>query len=121
VPRRAPRPCPVWPCKGMQPCPRHPPERSPQASSTARGYGSDWAKASRQFILEHPVCVMCGGPAEVTDHITPHKGDAALFWDRSNWQPLCRSDHSHVTVKFDGGWGKPVRPKPVVARPRSKA
>lgn len=28
-------------------------------------------------------------PARVVDHITPHRGDVALFWDESNWQALC--------------------------------
>jgi 5-methylcytosine-specific restriction protein A len=25
------------------------------------------------------------------DHVVPHRGDQLLFWDRSNWQSLCRS------------------------------
>ncbi|MEO4040348.1 HNH endonuclease signature motif containing protein [Hoeflea sp. CAU 1731] len=37
---------------------------------------------------------MCGKPAKVVDHIIPHKGDRKLFWDRSNWQPLCTPCHS---------------------------
>lgn len=32
--------------------------------------------------------------ATVVDHITPHKGDTALFWDQSNWQSLCASCHN---------------------------
>jgi 5-methylcytosine-specific restriction endonuclease McrA len=31
--------------------------------------------------------------AEVVDHIKPHKGDRALFWDQANWQPLCKLHH----------------------------
>jgi 5-methylcytosine-specific restriction endonuclease McrA len=30
----------------------------------------------------------------VVDHIQPHRGDQRLFWDRRNWQPLCRTCHS---------------------------
>lgn len=32
--------------------------------------------------------------AEVVDHVTPHKGDQALFWDRGNWQALCATHHN---------------------------
>ena len=33
----------------------------------------------------------------VIDHIIPHRGDPILFWDRSNWQPLCKDCHDHKT------------------------
>lgn len=43
-------------------------------------------------------CVRCGvigsGPDLVADHITPHRGDHDLFFDRSNLQCLCASCHS---------------------------
>ncbi|MFR3634507.1 MAG: HNH endonuclease [Sutterella sp.] len=35
----------------------------------------------------------------------PHKGDMALFWDQSNWQPLCHTCHSKKTAREDGGFG----------------
>ncbi|HSH84369.1 MAG TPA: HNH endonuclease signature motif containing protein [Guyparkeria sp.] len=31
--------------------------------------------------------------ATVVDHIVPHQGNKELFWDRSNWQPLCAPCH----------------------------
>ncbi|WP_189426952.1 HNH endonuclease [Devosia pacifica] len=31
------------------------------------------------------------------DHITPHRGDDQLFWDRTNWQALCA--HCHNSTK----------------------
>lgn len=31
--------------------------------------------------------------ARVVDHIIPHKGNMQLFWDESNWQPLCKEHH----------------------------
>lgn len=34
--------------------------------------------------------------ATVVDHITPHKGNPALFWSRTNWQPLCTMHHNKV-------------------------
>jgi predicted kinase len=36
----------------------------------------------------------CGQPASVVDHIIPHRGDQAKFWDSANWQSLCTRCHS---------------------------
>ena len=36
-------------------------------------------------------------PATVVDHIVPHRGDHALFWDKQNWQPLCKDCHDRKT------------------------
>jgi len=32
-------------------------------------------------------------PANVVDHIKPHRGDRDLFWDSDNWQSLCKIHH----------------------------
>lgn len=43
-----------------------------------------------------PVMSRCHDEGRVTiayqtDHVVPHKGDQALFWDTDgNWQSLCR-------------------------------
>ncbi|WP_316394934.1 HNH endonuclease signature motif containing protein [Bradyrhizobium sp. 33ap4] len=66
--------------------------RRPTASD--RGYGTAWQKARSGFLASHPNCAMCGKPATVVDHINPHRGDKALFWDKSNWQPLCTHHHN---------------------------
>jgi len=34
-----------------------------------------------------------------TDHIIPHRGDQALFWDETNWQRLCLPCHSRKTLE----------------------
>ena len=49
-------------------------------------------------MREHPLCVMCQGEgrltaATVVDHVKPHRGDLVLFWDRANWQGLCKLHH----------------------------
>jgi 5-methylcytosine-specific restriction endonuclease McrA len=54
----------------------------------------------------HPLCEECLGhgvamPATVVDHIVPHRGDPKLFWDRSNWQALCKRCHDRKTGKYD--------------------
>jgi len=73
-----------------------------------RGYDARWDVAARAFRWEYPLCGMRPGgkppvmsrcydekrvsAAYQTDHVVPHKGDPALFWDREgNWQSLCRS------------------------------
>jgi len=45
---------------------------------------------------------MCGEKAVVVDHITPHRGNETLFWDKVNWQGLCLSCHSRKTLAENG-------------------
>jgi 5-methylcytosine-specific restriction endonuclease McrA len=44
--------------------------------------------------------------AQVTDHIRPHKGNEELFYDQTNWQPLCKSCHDRKTALEDGRWAQ---------------
>jgi 5-methylcytosine-specific restriction endonuclease McrA len=41
--------------------------------------------------------------ATVVDHIIPHRGDQALFWDVSNWQSLCKPHHDSDKQRIDNG------------------
>ena len=57
-----------------------------------------WRKARIHFLAIYPLCVLCQRsgrvtPATVVDHITPHDGNPALFWDPTNWQALCKPCH----------------------------
>lgn len=60
-----------------------------------------------RHILENILCarfVKRNGKyvqATVVDHIKPHRGDNKLFWDKSNWQSLCKSCHDKKTGRFD--------------------
>ena len=64
-------------------------------SARERGYTSEWEKARAEFLQWHPDCAMnCGAAATVVDHITPHRGSKALFWDMRNWQALCKPCHN---------------------------
>lgn len=63
-------------------------------SARQRGYDGKWQQARAEFLKAHPRCTMCGQPSRVVDHITPHRGDRKLFWQRSNWQALCTPCHS---------------------------
>lgn len=83
-------------------------------TASERGYNSKWRKARANYLLEHPLCVECEKhgryvQATVVDHIIPHKGDKALFWDSNNWQPLCKRCHDKKTAMEDGGFGNEVK------------
>lgn len=85
-----------------------------RGSAHERGYSAAWRRAREGFLRKHPLCVMCQArgdlvPATIVDHKVPHKGDKALFWDRSNWQGLCKPDHDRKTATEDGGWGREGR------------
>lgn len=80
-------------------------------SASKRGYNGRWRKASKTYLLSHPFCIRClqqgkYEKATVVDHITPHKGNQLLFWDRNNWQPLCKQCHDRKTATEDGGFGR---------------
>lgn len=78
-------------------------------------YGRTWRKARDAFIAENPLCVEClavgktRGATDV-DHIVPHRGSWALFWDQTNWQSLCKPHHSAKTAREDGGFGNRKKP-----------
>lgn len=68
----------------------------------ARGYDARWRKARAHYLRQHPLCAECRQngkltPANVVDHIIPHRGDKAQFWDQKNWQPLCKRCHDQKT------------------------
>lgn len=82
-----------------------------RGTSTQRGYSKRWSKARATYLASHPLCAEClkqdrPVPATVVDHIVPHKGNQSLFWDETNWQPLCKPCHDRKTATEDGGFGK---------------
>ena len=124
MPERIPTPCrkpgcPATTTERQGYCPQHrrpPPSREQRRQSDRkrpnayrRGYGRDWSKARRLFLQDEPLCRRCAErgllvAATVVDHITPHKGSAALFWNRDNWQPLCKRCHDRKTVSEREAW-----------------
>ena len=69
-------------------------------SAAKRGYGS------KAYLREHPLCEICKRngkyvQAAVVDHVKPHRGDSKLFWDKSNWQSLCKPCHDKKTGNED--------------------
>jgi len=73
-----------------------------RASSHERGYDRRWSAARAGFLRKHPLCAECERRGRVTaatvvDHVVPHRGEKTRFWDRANWQPLCRPCHDAKT------------------------
>ena len=108
MPKHPKRPCryPGCPnlCESGTYCPEHSagsPDRL-RGSAAERGYDAKWRRARKRFLQHHPLCEKCLSqgtltPATVVDHIVPHRGDRALFWDENNWQPLCKNCHDQKT------------------------
>lgn len=111
----------AMPTKPLKPC-RHPGcpkltagiyceeheaiHRNDRVSSSGRGYDSRWRKYRSRYLKAHPLCVRCQEQgrlvkAAVVDHIVPHRGDARLFWDESNWQAMCKHCHDSKTMTED--------------------
>lgn len=73
-----------------------------------------WRTERAAFLHDHPLCAECQRngairPASVVDHIDPHCGDEAVFWNRNRWQALCASCHGKKTASSDGGFGNARR------------
>lgn len=80
-----------------------------RGSSRERGYTTAWDRYSVAYRREHPLCAthLAAGhvvDSRVVDHITPHKGDPALFADPRNHQPLCLVCHNRKSA-LEGGFG----------------
>lgn len=86
--------------------------RSKESSEYRKWYKTyKWQKARAAFLRVNCTCVMCEaegkiGLAQVVDHIVPHRGNEVLFWDQSNWQPLCKVHHDRDKQRMEGGNSK---------------
>ena len=71
------------------------------------GNRARWRRARPPILLERPLCASCQAAghtvsATVVDHVLPHGGDDAMFWDVSNWQPLCHDCFSSKMSRRNG-------------------
>lgn len=100
------------------------PSQYPRATAAQRGYGSRWQRYRLRYLSEHPLCAYCKRqgrltPATVVDHIVPHKGDQALFWNPENHQALCKQHHDSAKATEEirgyssevGADGWPIDPR----------
>lgn len=61
-----------------------------------------WQKLRWMVLVQAAfTCAKCAAVSEgaglVADHVMPHRGNAALFWNRDNLQCLCK--HCHDSIK----------------------
>lgn len=82
-----------------------------RGSASERGYGRPWAKAAEGHRRNSPLCIGCLAAglvvaAELVDHVEPHKGDTAKFWDTSMWQSSCRWHHDVVKQRLELMWAR---------------
>lgn len=75
-----------------------------------------WKRLRLMVLDEHPMCQCpnCDGKnleANVVDHITPHRGDARLFWRRDNLQAMNKHCHDSWKQKQEGGRSAYNKPK----------
>lgn len=71
--------------------------RTSKQTSGQRGYDYRWQQRRTAQLRDHPLCAYCArkgviAVATVADHITPHRGDPALFG--GPLQSLCATCHS---------------------------
>lgn len=63
-----------------------------------------WFRLRAQVLQDDPLCRECQAQGRVepgvdVDHIVPHRGDLARFWNRENLQALCHACHSRKTQR----------------------
>ena len=108
MPSSPPKPCAAPGCPALVTsgawCPEHstskPGATAERATAAARGYDRRWREARLAYLRRHPLCAECQRQGRITaarvvDHVTPHRGDPALFWDETNWQSLCDFTSPH--------------------------
>lgn len=65
-----------------------------------------WKRERIEHLRAEPWCRYCAArdlksPATVVDHIKPWRGSVQLFWDRSNWQSLCKTCHDSAKQRLE--------------------
>jgi 5-methylcytosine-specific restriction protein A len=75
---------------------------------------SRWRKLRARQLDDEPFCRTCvrlgvKTPANVCDHINPHRGDPILFWS-GPFQSLCGPHHSRDKQSAEAG-----RPRPSIS------
>lgn len=60
-----------------------------------------WYRLRHHQLQKEPCCEYCDKQGYVTaativDHIVPHKGNEALFFDPDNLQSLCKEHHDNT-------------------------
>ncbi|WP_426036481.1 hypothetical protein [Brevundimonas sp. DC300-4] len=70
-----------------------------RGSSRSRGYTASWDRAAAGHRVRDPLCRYCAlvdevKAADLVDHLYPHKGDQAVFWNKTYWVSSCSDCHN---------------------------
>ena len=70
-----------------------------RGSARARGYSPAWDKASAGHLRNNPLCAYCDligvvKPADLTDHLYPHRTFEGVFWVKAYWVSCCDDCHN---------------------------
>jgi len=92
-------------CPNMKPCPVHGERKDHdriRPDYYRWYYQKSWLVMRIRQLKRIPYCESCEEKgrysiATEVDHIIPHRGDSALFFDSDNLQSLCESCHSAKT------------------------
>lgn len=66
----------------------------------------EWYRLRHHQLRARPLCALCTKlgkitPAVVVDHVKPHRGDQALFFDPTNLQSLCKPCHDGAKQQLE--------------------
>lgn len=70
-----------------------------RGSARQRGYSRAWDKASTGHLRNSPLCLYCkligrDEPADLTDHLYPHRTYEGVFWLKAYWVSCCDDCHN---------------------------
>ena len=83
------------------------PDRTQRPAYHAWYKTAEWQKLRwKVLVRDRFTCRLCGvvegrKGQQIADHIQPHRGDAALFWDENNLQCLCKTCHDSTKQRED--------------------
>lgn len=113
MPRKLKKPCAFPGCPNLTDnhwCEEHGYlETDEHRSGSRNGFymSPDWKRKRKEYLDEHPFCVMCGRPASMVDHIVPIRQGGALL-DDGNLQSLCRACHSAKSIRDGSRYARKV-------------
>lgn len=81
-------------------------------SARERGYDAKWDRERAAYLTFHSTCLHCHmRPATIVHHIIAHRGDRSLFWNRSNWMPVCQPCHDGPIQRRERARERARRPR----------
>jgi 5-methylcytosine-specific restriction protein A len=95
--------CPTLIASGSR-CPAHARAKEHERPEYRRLYWTQaWKDIRSEALRQQPLCVACLRVGTYTqgtevDHVIPHKGDSALFFNINNVQVLCATHHGQKTA-----------------------